>query len=67
MPDKELATILLKNRSRNPITLRRASSNIEIPLDTYSIIGLKLYKDTKDAFISVDFDNRIIVFDFGDE
>ena len=66
MPDpKPVATIVLKNRSGRPITLERAKTGIEGILDSFSVIGLKVWQE-EGNFIAIDFDNRKVYFNFGD-
>jgi hypothetical protein len=66
MPDpKPLAELILRNRSNNPIIIKRAQSGAEGVLDTYGVIGLKIWKDK--GYLAIDWENRTVWMDLGQE
>lgn len=64
---KELATIVLRNRSRRPIILKRARSGIEIPIAEFGVMGVKLYESKEHPFLSFDMEAGIVWIDFGEQ
>ena len=60
-----LVTLMLRNRGKRPFTIRRAKSGLEISLDEFAGMGLKIYKT--DPFISIDLENRTIWMDMGSD
>lgn len=62
--NKPIATVVIRNRGTSPLALKRAGHDIELPLEFLGGHGVKLYKEN--AFISINFDTREVVFDFGE-
>ena len=65
MPSKPLNTILLKNRSGHPMTMKRAKSGAEYIIREFSGVGLKVYK--AEGFLAIDWETRTVWTDLGDE
>ena len=65
MSSKKITTVTLKNRSTQPIIIRRQNSGLHVEILPFSGIGLHLYKQS--GFLSIDWDARTVWYDFGDE
>lgn len=60
----KLNTIILKNRSSRPMTLKRSVSGFEYVVNPLSGIGLDIFKES--GFIGIDWDTRSVWVDVGE-